>query len=270
MRLLHHALVGTLPPAKPTPAGAARPTQLVMPLGGSLARRGDWHYAGCSSAPGSLFVGLFVSLALHVVFLYGFNVRPAPKITRAADVELIQIAMPELEPEETDPVEALSSDEPETPAVNVPMLADVPSAVAVSAFVQPIQFRPEVSADLNAANLRTIPVSATRGHGLPAGMGKIFELSQLDRHPVPIMQPAPVFPLGLRHEVEQATVMVGFIVDTNGEVVAPYIVSSTHRGFEAAAVAGVLKWKFRPGMKSGRRVNSRVAVPINFRVTSEQ
>jgi len=37
----------------------------------------------------------------------------------------------------------------------------------------------------------------------------------------------------------------------------------------AAAVTGVLKWKFRPGMKSGRRVNSRVAVPINFRVTSK-
>lgn len=38
------------------------------------------------------------------------------------------------------------------------------------------------------------------------------------------------------------------------------------RGFERPALDGVVRWKFRPGMKLGRKVNTRVIQPIDFSI----
>jgi len=65
-------------------------------------------------------------------------------------------------------------------------------------------------------------------------------------------------------------VRVEFIVDTAGYVVNPVIIDSTHPGFNGPALEGVRKWKFRPGMKAGRKVNTRMQVPIVFRVVENK
>ncbi|HLP24245.1 MAG TPA: TonB family protein, partial [Acidobacteriota bacterium] len=80
---------------------------------------------------------------------------------------------------------------------------------------------------------------------------------------------APAFPYGLRQQVSEAKVTLEFIVDANGEVVAPMVTDSSHRGFDDAAIIGVSKWKFRPGMKAGRKVNTRVRQAITFTVGDE-
>ena len=153
-------------------------------------------------------------------------------------------------------------------AVAVPQLADLPSSVSVSTFVQPLQYTPDINASLSNAKVAQIPVNIGRGRNL-ANMGQIFEISQLDRAPSPLMQPAPVFPYSLKSTISEARVVVEFIVDSNGEVVAPSVVSSTHEGFNENALVGVSKWKFKPGMKAGKRVNTRVRAPINFFVTDD-
>jgi protein TonB len=66
--------------------------------------------------------------------------------------------------------------------------------------------------------------------------------------------------------VATAIVRVGFIVTLEGRVVAPNVVSSTHTAFESLAVDAVRRWVFRPGRKNGRNVNTRVEVPVIFRV----
>jgi protein TonB len=74
----------------------------------------------------------------------------------------------------------------------------------------------------------------------------------------------------MKREAQSATVRVEFVVDSTGRVVAPYVVASTHFGFNDAAVAGVAKWKFRPGIRGGKRVNTRMQVPILFRITDAE
>lgn len=180
------------------------------------------------------------------------------------------MSMPDLKEEEDQKVEELTdTPEDQTPAVSVPSLADVPSTVAVSTFVQPLQVQPNIAESLNAAKVAKIPVSATRGNGKGLNIGKVFEISQLDRAPSPITQPAPVFPYALRSQVSEGKVVLEFIVDSNGDVVAPEVTSSSHHGFDEAAIVAVLKWKFRPGMKAGRKVNTRVRLPITFTVSEE-
>jgi protein TonB len=51
--------------------------------------------------------------------------------------------------------------------------------------------------------------------------------------------------------------------------VAPLVTDSSHHGFDDAAMVGVSKWKFRPGMKAGRKVNTRVRQMITFTVGDE-
>ena len=65
----------------------------------------------------------------------------------------------------------------------------------------------------------------------------------------------------------EGQVLVGFIVDSKGTVREAYPIRSTHREFESAAVQAVSKWRFRPGKKGGRSVNTRMQVPIVFSIT---
>jgi periplasmic protein TonB len=211
------------------------------------------------------------SVGLHALALYGFNHRAPPR--RAALVDegpIIQLVMPDLKDDEEKPIESLDNDDSmESPAIAVPMLADIPTIVPLNAFVQPLDFTPALPTNLDSVRLSAVPVNIARGSATGAKLGQIFDVSQLDRQPQAIFQPAPVFPFELRKEYTEATVVLGFIITTKGEVVNPYVISSGVRRFEDAAVEGVVKWKFRPGMKAGRPVNTRTQITIQFRVGDE-
>ena len=263
-------LVAEVPPA--LRAATRAPARRLPPavLASPRYAPGSWRYYGCRSPRGSAALAIVVSVLVHVVFLFGFNHKPKPVRQAAATEEIIQIAMPDLQEDEPDKVEELAeSPEDQAPAVSVPSLADVPSTVAVSTFVQPLQVQPNIAESLNSAKVAKIPVSATRGTGKGLNLGKVFEISQLDRAPSAITQPPPVFPYSLRSQISEGKVTLEFIVDANGDVVAPEVIASTHHGLDEAAIIGVLKWKFRPGMKAGRKVNTRVRQPLSFTVTEE-
>ena len=231
---------------------------------------GDWKYRPVVAKNYSAkALAVLVSAGLHVLFLYGFNFRPGPPPKPLTDDSAaVLMVMPELKDlDEPEPIEELSDDIAQAASVVVPTLIDMPTLVAVDSFVQPLDFRAQPTPDMKgAASLTTIPVNISRGR-VGEKLGQIFDISQLDRVPEPVVQPPPVYPFELRRDVETGRVVVGFIVDSKGDVVAPYVVESSHRGFEVAAITGVAKWKFRPGIKGGKRVNTRMQVPIIFRLT---
>jgi hypothetical protein len=47
------------------------------------------------------------------------------------------------------------------------------------------------------------------------------------------------------------------------------VIDATYPGFEDAAIVGVMRWQFRPGIKGGKRVATRMVVPIIFRVVED-
>ena len=105
--------------------------------------------------------------------------------------------------------------------------------------------------------------------GMGKGMKDLFDLANLDQIPSPRFQAKPVYPFEMRRAGITGDVLVGFIVDSNGDVREAYAIKSTQREFEAAAIQAVSKWKFRPGKKGGRAVNTRMQVPIVFSITEE-
>jgi periplasmic protein TonB len=232
------------------------------------ARSGLWKYKTLRRSRWILGFAALFSIGLHALLLLGFNERrPAPRRVKVASETIIQMDLPELKEEEIEPVETLGEEPPpDAPSIAVPLLADVPSIVPIDAFVQPLDFTPSLPANLDSVRLAAVPLNVARGSGTAEKLGKIFDVSQLDRRPEPTFRPSPVFPPDLRKDYPEAAVLLEFIITAKGEVIAPVALTSDNGRFEEAAIRAVERWRFRPGYKSGRPVNTRTRITINFRV----
>jgi protein TonB len=231
----------------------------------------SFRYYGIPPPARIPWLALVISAGLHAFAILGFNGRTVVKkavVVEEAPAEMLM--MPDLDdPEDVKPVE-LNDDEPITaPAVQVPMLADIPTIVPVNAFTQLVDLTPPVKAEALAGTVLAIPVNIQRGRPDTSKIQDLFNIADLDRAPEPIVRTPPVFPFELKAQVSEAEVRLGFIVTSKGDVIMPYVVSATHHGFERPALEAVVKWKFKPGMRGGRKVNTRVEQPINFTVTND-
>ncbi len=217
-----------------------------------------------------LIIGILVSLAIHagVAWLSETYGKPGPKkhvvTEEAPTIQLME--MPKLEPDEP-PEKSDLSDEPQTPVdFAPPMQSDVPQIVQLDSFVQQVQPPPPEGLKPNVGVIN-IP------QGRPGGFGgkgiEIFDPSKLDQQPQARVQAKPLYPFEMRRAGITGEVLVEFIIDSNGDVRNPFAVRSSQREFEAAAIQAVLKWKFRPGKKGGRAVNTRVQQVIGFTLSED-
>jgi protein TonB len=94
-----------------------------------------------------------------------------------------------------------------------------------------------------------------------------FEIIKLDQVPVAKSRVAAQYPIGMHRAQIEGEVVVDFIVTSEGNVVKAFAAKSSRREFELAAINAVSKWKFAPGLKGGRPVNTHMQVPIVFSLT---
>jgi TonB family protein len=129
---------------------------------------------------------------------------------------------------------------------------------------------PQPSAEIPVPPRTALPAIVTIAER-PAKTGTtadgIFALADLDRVPSIRFQARPVYPFAMRAAKTTGEVVVGFVIDASGTVRDAHAVHSTQSGFEAAAVAAVAQWRFRPGQKGGKAVATRMQVPIVFSIT---
>lgn len=85
-----------------------------------------------------------------------------------------------------------------------------------------------------------------------------------DGQVVPIFMAPPAYPAGLLNRKIDGSVVVEFIVGTDGLVKAAQVIRSTDKGFEPAALQAIRRWRFRPGLKDGVPVNVRVQQELYF------
>lgn len=89
------------------------------------------------------------------------------------------------------------------------------------------------------------------------------------RPPVPYRMVRPVYPATMRLTETEGEVTVSFVVTTKGLVAEPAVVSSTHPLFSERAIEAVSQWRFHPGRRDGRLVNTRLQVPVYFNIREE-
>ena len=218
-----------------------------------------------------LIIALIVSILLHGgAAASGFLFKKKAVVEVVAEIPTIALDLPPPpEPEEPEVVEDVSSDQPaEIADLAPPMQTDMPSAVIDSPFVQQIQAPPPPGLSRPSGSI-VIPTNTRPAVASGKGLGNIFDLAQLDNKPEARVRIKPVYPFEMRRSGLKGEVVVGFIVDSTGEVRDPYVVRSSNPGFEEAAIQAVLKWKFKPGKKGGVAVNTRVAQPLSFSLNAE-
>ncbi|GAA4880458.1 energy transducer TonB [Ferrimonas pelagia] len=72
-------------------------------------------------------------------------------------------------------------------------------------------------------------------------------------------------PKYVRH-TSKADAVVSFVVDADGQVKSPKIVSSTgYQGLDKQALDTVERWRFSPGRLKGETVAVRIERPVEFR-----
>lgn len=208
-----------------------------------------------------------IAAGVHVVGLFAFNYRgkPAP-VAEVEEVIEVRLALPALPPEPEEVLEVAETVAEAAGAMPVPTLSEVPAVVSLDSFVQAADFRPQLNVDFKSMQLVNIPTQIGTGDGSGGnGLSNVFSLSDLDQIPQAIVQTPPQFPYDQKRQgVDRAEVIVGFVVEADGRVTNLMVEHSSHREFESAALAGVAKWKFRPGIKSGRKVATRMRVPLRF------
>ena len=213
-----------------------------------------------------IIIGVVVSLALHLLILFGDKLIPEKKTVKKVEEaapKIEMIAMPKVEEEP----EIIETNDPDIKPLDLapPMQQDVPQLVQPDSFVQKIQPPPPEGVTISAA-MNIVP--EVRDPNMFKGM-KVFDISMLDQTHVPKFKARPQYPFEMRRAGIAGEVVVDFIVDTNGDVQNAYALRSSQREFEAAAVQAVSKWKFKPGRKGGRDVPTHMQVPIVFTLNEE-
>jgi protein TonB len=111
------------------------------------------------------------------------------------------------------------------------------------------------------------------GTGAPGAEGAdgssldaIFSIGDLDQKARPIFQASPNYPYELRQKKVTGEVYLIFVVDDLGRVQHPKVEKSTHQQFEQPALDAVKQWKFEPAVRSGKKVASKLRIPIRFQL----
>ena len=211
-----------------------------------------------------LIIGIVVSLALHSTIVV-FSRKNAPPVRVAPPKEeAVQFEMPPLEEEKEDKVEELNDEVVEN-IIAPPSLLDTPTIVPVDAFQQTLTPPPPPGLTPSKGAI-TIPVNKP-GANFGKGISNLFNVGDLDQQPVARVRQAPTYPYDMRRAGINGTVVIEFIINTEGDVIQTNIVRSSHREFEMPALQAVSKWKFKPGRKGGRVVNVRASQLLEFNAT---
>lgn len=93
----------------------------------------------------------------------------------------------------------------------------------------------------------------------------VYELTDLDRPPEPVLQRRPAYPYRARTRGIEGYADVGFIVRPDGTVDEVAALDAEPLGvFDVAAVRAVRRWRFDPGIRDGEPVPVRMHIRIRF------
>jgi TonB family protein len=111
-----------------------------------------------------------------------------------------------------------------------------------------------------------VPVEVRYIQRLAAKPPTSWELAHHLTRPRPIKMVTPIYPVAMSLTKTEAEVVVEFVIDTTGRVRDAKCISSPHPAFAEPAVAAIDGWRFLPATKDGHAVNTRVRIPVKFRM----
>jgi protein TonB len=214
--------------------------------------RKDFYYAAAVVAAAHSGLIWLSSLSRHVA-------APAHSDTVT---RMVQIVMPPIEPD-PEPV-ALDAEPPKTQVDAPPTLADIPVLNPTSPFTIAVEPSPP-----HISDKQMIKLPDTGGHYGSAEGIPVYNPGDLAHLPEAIARPAPNYPFEQKRTGVEGTVTVEFVITKTGKVTSARAVSPEGSPFAQAAVQGVYRWRFHPGIRGGIPVATRMQVPIVFSLNQD-
>lgn len=100
------------------------------------------------------------------------------------------------------------------------------------------------------------------GRGAMAGAMANFSLGEMGQKPRPVHQVQPRIPANLRSATGR--IEVEFVVDVQGRVQSPRVVSSFNAALNEPVLTAIKQWRFEPGQRGGKRVAYKTKMPFKF------
>ena len=194
--------------------------------------------------PGKNFTGITVVVVLHVLVAYGIvtglGKRMVSKMAEAVETKIIEEAKPpppkEIPPPPPPP-EMQAPPPPFIPPVEVNVQQPPPqqSSIAVSSAAKPVS---------NELAKAAAPSTAPPGNPSPVRVAASADFSTCA---------LPEWPKASLRNEETGTVTLSFLIGEDGRVADSKIIkSSNFRDLDKAAVTGISKCRFKPGMNDGK------------------
>lgn len=193
--------------------------------------------------PGKNFTGITIVIVLHMLVAYGIvtglGTRMVTKMAEAVETKLIEEQAPPPPkdiPPPPPPPEMKAPPPPFIPPVevNVQQPAPAQSAIAVSSAVKP------------ATNelVKAPPATAAPANASPARVAAVADFNTCAK---------PEWPKASLRNEETGTVTLSFLIGVDGRVADSKILkSSGFRDLDKAAVTGISKCRFKPGLTDGK------------------
>jgi len=95
-------------------------------------------------------------------------------------------------------------------------------------------------------------------------------VEELDAKPEALRKPLTVYPWVLRGDGESGKAEIEFVIDRNGRVLFPHIVSATHEDFGWSAATAVIGWRYKSPTKGGVKVDTRIKETIVYDISKSK
>ncbi len=205
-------------------------------------------------AAGRLLVALFLGLVLAALTFFALPFMQmvaggGKNELTVREVDAVQAPPPPPVVEEEPPPEA----EPEEPE---PQLDEMPQQMSLGDL--------EMSLNPGAGGGTGSILNQALASAVQNRADDAFASRGNDKKPRPVYQVPPKYPAALRRQGIEGVVKVELVVDANGRVSNPRVVSSPDRAFEQPAVDAVRQWKFEAGVRGGKPAPFKILVPIRF------
>jgi protein TonB len=202
------------------------------------------------STGGAVAVSILILLAISLA--QKTEIREPP--VRSEDLRSVVLDDPPPPP----PIAALVSTPPamtyrisESPSSSPIRIAATPPAVFLAA-------RPVAVPDFSF----TLDPFKPRSEDAEFGADRIYRGSDVDQVPIVVYQEAPTLPPGILHGVDDPRVTLLFVVSDTGRAEQVKVLRSADERLDRAIIDAVLRWRFRPAVRSGRRVACWVQQPF--------
>lgn len=219
-----------------------------------------------------ILVGAFVSFGIHG-FLVAMSLIDPGKLkdlmdskkddaTAYVDLQSYEEPPP---PKPNEEKEISDDDQPQEKSENsAASLPEPVTSMSIDSVSMDFKPQPPIAPKPNLSNFE-IPANANRNKPTTS-LTNFVDFDKLDKKPEARVQINPNYPFEMKRQGIEGRVVLEFLVNSDGNVQDPYEKSSTHREFVKPAIDAVLKWKFKPGMKNGKAVSTRMQIPIGFKL----